>query len=158
MAAFSVLLALSATTYSAITPGTSTAHFVITGLLLMSGTVIGRIWSYRVAMTSMPQLVSLFNALGGLSAVLLGLNAMHTLDNGPGHKAAGVVLILGVVLGGIAFTGGVAAYLKLDGRRMPVARRAHRLAARALLLVQWVCCCPSCCCRVPPCPSRPCCP
>lgn len=136
VAAFSVLLALSATTYSAITPGTSTAHFVILGLLLMSGTVIGRIWSYRVAMTSMPQLVSLFNALGGLSAVLLGLNAIHTLDNGPGHKAAGVVLILGVVLGGIAVTGSVGAYLKLDGRRMPAARRAHRLAARALLLVQ----------------------
>ena len=136
VAAFSVVLALGTVTWAAISPGTSTAHLVLLGLLLAGGTVVGRVWSYRVAMTAMPQLVSLFNALGGLSAVLLGLNMVHGPNVDGGSTAAGTVLLLGVVFGGVAFTGSVVAYLKLDGRRLPHASRLHRGIARLLFAAQ----------------------
>lgn len=136
VAAFSVVLALGAVTWASIVPGTNTAHLVLLGLLLAAGTVLGRVWSYRVAMTAMPQLVSLFNALGGLSAVLLGLNMVHGTNMNSGSVAAGTVLMLGVVFGGVAFTGSVVAYLKLDGRRLPPAKRLHRGVARVLFAAQ----------------------
>ncbi|HRD53030.1 MAG TPA: NAD(P)(+) transhydrogenase (Re/Si-specific) subunit beta [Flavobacteriales bacterium] len=136
VAAFSVVLALGAVVWSSMVPGTGTVHLVLLGLLLAAGTVLGGVWSYRVAMTAMPQLVSLFNALGGLSAVLLGLNMVHGQGVDDSAKGASSVLMLGVLFGGLAFTGSIVAYLKLDGRKLPKAGQLHRTVARVLLVVQ----------------------
>ena len=62
VAAVSVLVALVALVLA--TGWASLANLLLLVLLLAIGTVIGQIWSNRVAMTAMPQLVSIFNGLG----------------------------------------------------------------------------------------------
>ncbi|MCB0658949.1 MAG: NAD(P)(+) transhydrogenase (Re/Si-specific) subunit beta [Saprospiraceae bacterium] len=84
---------------------------------LAIGGILGWLMAMRVQMTAMPQLVSLFNGFGGACAVLL---AMVELYNGYEAQSfsQGSILIamLTLVIGGVAFTGSVLAFLKLDGR------------------------------------------
>ena len=133
VAAASVVIALIAVAIAHGGPGTSSFTIALLVGLILFGTVIGKVWSDRVAMTAMPQLVSIFNALGGACAVVLGLNAVHS--EGPvDSKFLGIVLILGGVFGGTAFTGSMVAYMKLDGRKLPRPVKAHKHVAQVLLL------------------------
>jgi len=97
-------------------------------VLLIGGLAVGGGLGLRmartVAMTSMPQLVSLFNAVGGAAAALLALNDFIALD---GHRvlAGGVpgldgwrtlFIVADVVIGSVTFTGSLIASAKLMGR------------------------------------------
>jgi NAD(P) transhydrogenase subunit beta len=95
---------------------------LIGGLALGGG--LGLRMARTVAMTSMPQLVSLFNAVGGAAAALLALNDFIGLD---GHRvlAGGVpgldgwrtlFIIADVIIGSVTFTGSLIASAKLMGR------------------------------------------
>jgi len=80
--------------------------------------VIGLAWAWRsgkkVAMTAMPQMVAIYNGLGGGAAALIA--AVELL----GAKADGyvelVVTFVGALIGSISFSGSVIAWAKLDGR------------------------------------------
>jgi proton-translocating NAD(P)+ transhydrogenase subunit beta len=76
----------------------------------VAGAVAGVIAARRVQMTAMPQLVSLFNAVGGGAAALIALG-----DRATGAQAA-VTGALDVVIGGITFSGSLIASGKLAGR------------------------------------------
>ena len=87
-------------------------------ILLVLGILIGSaagVYSARkVKMTDMPQLVSVFNTVGGGGAALVALNDILTSEGTPTL----VVLItagLGVVIGSITFTGSLIAAGKLQG-------------------------------------------
>ena len=87
-------------------------------ILLVLGILIGSaagVYSARkVKMTDMPQLVSVFNTVGGGAAALVALNDILTSEGTPNL----VVLItagLGVVIGSITFTGSLIAAGKLQG-------------------------------------------
>ena len=75
----------------------------------------------RVAMTAMPQLVSLFNAVGGGAAALIAiddylhLSSLQTLAPNAIPLEIGVPTVLDVVIGGITFTGSLIASGKLMG-------------------------------------------
>jgi NAD(P) transhydrogenase subunit beta len=95
---------------------------LIGGLALGGG--LGLRMARTVAMTSMPQLVSLFNAVGGAAAAVLALNDFIALD---GHRvlSGGVpgldgwrtlFIIADVVIGSVTFTGSLIASAKLMGR------------------------------------------
>ena len=85
--------------------------------VLLAGTAIGSaagLYSARnVAMTSMPQLVSLFNAVGGGAATLI---ALADYDHDP-HLSAGTATatVLDVVIGAVTFSGSLIAAAKLQG-------------------------------------------
>ncbi|MCP8614090.1 NAD(P)(+) transhydrogenase (Re/Si-specific) subunit beta [Bifidobacterium asteroides] len=90
-------------------------------ILLVLGILIGSaagVYSARkVKMTDMPQLVSVFNTVGGGAAALVALNDILTSEGTPTL----VVLItagLGVVIGSITFTGSLIAAGKLQGISM----------------------------------------
>ena len=103
-------------------------HLFVTGfnsslaiILLVLGILIGSaagVYSARkVKMTDMPQLVSVFNTVGGGAAALVALNDILTSEGTPTL----VVLItagLGVVIGSITFTGSLIAAGKLQGISM----------------------------------------
>ncbi|MBK9761958.1 MAG: NAD(P)(+) transhydrogenase (Re/Si-specific) subunit beta [Flavobacteriales bacterium] len=133
VAGVSVVVALIAVAWANGNAGTSALSIVLLVGTILIGAVIGKVWSDRVAMTAMPQLVSIFNALGGACAVVLGLNAVYGegVVNG---KFPGVVLILGGIFGGTAFTGSMVAFMKLDGRKLPRPVKAYKHIAQALLL------------------------
>ncbi|GAB4004589.1 NAD(P)(+) transhydrogenase (Re/Si-specific) subunit beta [Glycomyces albus] len=76
------------------------------------GSLVGLRMARRVEMTAMPQLVSLFNAVGGGAAVLLAVGHLQSGDFG-----IGVALPAGldVVIGAITFSGSLIASGKLQG-------------------------------------------
>ena len=89
-------------------------------LVLISGGALGAalgLWAAReVQMTAMPQLVSLFNAVGGGAAALIALNDMLQAED-PAALGARVSLpgALSIVIGAVTFSGSLIAAGKLQG-------------------------------------------
>jgi NAD(P) transhydrogenase subunit beta len=83
---------------------------------LVVGTIIGYYSAIKVAMTSMPQMVSIFNGLGGACAVVLGLaDVLHYYDGTKVVDTLGfLTVLLTLFIGGVAFTGSIFAYAKLE--------------------------------------------
>ncbi|MBN2812548.1 MAG: NAD(P)(+) transhydrogenase (Re/Si-specific) subunit beta [Bacteroidales bacterium] len=73
--------------------------------------VMGIVIARRVKMTAMPQLVSLFNATGGIASALVAL-----IESGDPGNNSQMVTLLGMATGSIAFSGSLIAYGKLDGK------------------------------------------
>jgi NAD(P) transhydrogenase subunit beta len=81
------------------------------------GSAVGILAAQLVKMTSMPQMVSLFNGFGGLASLLVGWSEFH------GKWAAvetinlftTVAIFLTVLTGGVTFSGSLVAYGKLSG-------------------------------------------
>ncbi|NMM98183.1 MULTISPECIES: NAD(P)(+) transhydrogenase (Re/Si-specific) subunit beta [Bifidobacterium] len=85
---------------------------LVVGILI--GAVAGVVSAKKVQMTDMPQLVSVFNTVGGGAAALVALNDILTKDGTPDI----VVLItagLGILIGSVTFTGSLIAAGKLQG-------------------------------------------
>ena len=93
---------------------TSSLAVVLLVLGILIGSAAGVYSARKVKMTDMPQLVSVFNTVGGGAAALVALNDILTFEGTPTL----VVLItagLGVVIGSITFTGSLIAAGKLQG-------------------------------------------
>ena len=85
-------------------------------LAISGGSVVGFIWSKKVEMTGMPQLVALFNGFGGLSSMLV---AISQFTAGVTEDAfTGLTLGLTILIGAVAFTGSLIAWGKLAGLKM----------------------------------------
>ena len=85
---------------------------LIVGIVI--GAAAGVVSAKKVQMTDMPQLVSVFNTVGGGAAALVALNDILTSDGAPSL----VVLItagLGIVIGSVTFSGSLIAAGKLQG-------------------------------------------
>ena len=76
------------------------------------GTVVGWLTAKRVQMTKMPELVSLFNGMGGACAALIGLVEFHHNTSIPTNMA---VILAGMVIGSVSFSGSMVAWAKLNG-------------------------------------------
>jgi NAD(P) transhydrogenase subunit beta len=87
-------------------------------LIIVLGIVIGGgagLYSARtVKMTAMPQLVSLFNAVGGGAAALIAIDDYLGLTSAPSPQI-NVATVLDIVIGSITFTGSLIASGKLQG-------------------------------------------
>ncbi len=95
------------------------------------GTVIGWFTAKKVQMTKMPELVSMFNGMGGACAALISIieynHLQHTMHNpivgaaivlsDSMDKLYGVLIaiIAGLIIGTVSFSGSIIAYLKLNG-------------------------------------------
>lgn len=97
-------------------------NYLIIALGLAVGTGIGLVAAQRVAMTAMPQMVSIFNGLGGACAVLISIIELNDYqvqftEVGASAIPVGVHLttLLAMFVGGVAFTGSLLAYGKLQG-------------------------------------------
>jgi NAD(P) transhydrogenase subunit beta len=77
--------------------------------------VAGALLARRVAMTAMPQLVSLFNAVGGGAAALVAVTEYARLAGGAVPVRTTVTTLLDVVIGAVTFTGSLVAAGKLQG-------------------------------------------
>ncbi len=102
------------------------ATFFLPGLhnigLMVAAIVIGVAanwaWGKKVAITDMPQMVALFNGMGGGSAAAIGaveLVRWSAAGQSPG-MVPGVLAVLGSLIGAVSLTGSVIAWAKLDGR------------------------------------------
>ena len=90
-------------------------QMILVGIAI--GSVIGAITAQKVAMTSMPQLVGLFNGLGGAASALVAMAEFwHYFDlTAEPNAGSTVTVMLGVLIGGVTFTGSLIAFAKLQG-------------------------------------------
>ncbi|GAA0875564.1 NAD(P)(+) transhydrogenase (Re/Si-specific) subunit beta [Wandonia haliotis] len=101
-------------------------------LAIVTGTIVGKRMSDRVEMTAMPQLVSLFNAMGGGCAMLLGI--MEARLGTPPSSASLILLWSGLIIGAASFSGSVIAYRKLAGKQKDKRTRMIMYVSRILLV------------------------
>ena len=88
--------------------------WIVGGLIL--GGVIGYIAARKVKMTKMPEMVSLFNGLGGACSMLIATVEFYNLPQGtPMMSSEVLTIIFALFVGSIAFTGSIVAWGKLDG-------------------------------------------
>lgn len=84
---------------------------------IVIGSIIGVITAQKVEMTDMPQLVGLFNGLGGAASALVAIAEFwRLLSLGENISVAtSLTIILGVLIGGVTLTGSLVAFAKLQG-------------------------------------------
>ena len=80
-----------------------------------AGALVGALASRLVAMTSMPEMVALFNGSGGIASLLVGWAALFGTDAGAGAVPTftAVTVFLSVMIGGVTFSGSIIAWAKL---------------------------------------------
>ncbi len=81
---------------------------------LIFGTVVGTMAAKKVQMTAMPEMVSIFNGMGGACAMLISIVEYH--HNPTPSTGILLVIVLGMIIGTISFSGSVIAWGKLSGK------------------------------------------
>jgi H+-translocating NAD(P) transhydrogenase subunit beta len=84
------------------------------GMLVGGG--FGAVAARRVRMTAMPQMVALFNGVGGGAAALISLAELHRILPDPGRPKVdiGIAIVLSALIGAISFSGSMIAFGKLQ--------------------------------------------
>jgi NAD(P) transhydrogenase subunit beta len=126
--------------------------FIFSGLI--AGAVIGTMAAKKVKMTAMPEMVSLFNGMGGACAALISIvefnHLSHLLpqvsdltypDAFKNNEAQLVIsgrlliILLGLIIGSISFAGSVVAWGKLNGKIKDYSFKGQHIFNIVLLLV-----------------------
>jgi len=129
VAAVGMTLAILGTIFLYEEDGTRLGNYgwIFGGILI--GTVVGTLAAKRVKMTAMPEMVSLFNGMGGACAALISLVEFDHLAHLdpvmagvlPMANAAGaikgflLIIVIGLVIGSVSFAGSIIAWGKLNG-------------------------------------------
>jgi NAD(P) transhydrogenase subunit beta len=83
---------------------------IVVGLVI--GTVVGVVGARTVRMTAMPQMVAIFNGVGGGAAALVALAEWHNALDPASDET--VSIVLSALIGSISFAGSVVAFAKLQ--------------------------------------------
>jgi NAD(P) transhydrogenase subunit beta len=99
------------------------------------GSVAGLVGARTVKMTAMPQMVALFNGVGGGAAALIAFSEFH-VESGDVAADEAVSIVLSSLIGSISFAGSMVAFAKLQeivsGR--PIVFRGQNVVDSAILL------------------------
>ena len=123
--------------------------WIFAGLVI--GTIVGTMAAKKVQMTAMPEMVSLFNGMGGACAMLISViefrHMVHVTDIF-GIAAEGadefnyrveigklVIIVLGMIIGSVSFSGSIIAWGKLNGRIKDSTLKAQQVVNIGLLAV-----------------------
>ncbi len=113
---------------------------------LFVGTIIGTLTAKKVKMTAMPEMVSLFNGMGGACAALISIvefrHLIHVaqarLENSASMLQVEMttlfIIFAGLIIGSISFSGSVIAWGKLNGKVKDLAFDGQQIANNILLL------------------------
>ncbi len=84
---------------------------------IVSGSIIAWWTGKRVAMTDMPQMIALYNGMGGGAAAAIAAIELLKIMNGVGvhSDAAHILAVIGALIGTVAFSGSLIAFAKLQG-------------------------------------------
>jgi NAD(P) transhydrogenase subunit beta len=87
---------------------------IIVGMIV--GGVFGAVAARKVRMTAMPQMVALFNGVGGGAAALISLAEFHLHAPDPGTLKVDISssIVLSAIIGSISFSGSMIAFAKLQ--------------------------------------------
>lgn len=112
-----MVLAIIATVVNVYYTGEWNINITLIILAMAIGTWYGKRMADKAEMTEMPQLVSLFNAMGGGCALLLGLIEAQQVSSA-NTRIPEIVLLTGMIIGAVSFTGSLVAYYKLAGKKI----------------------------------------
>ncbi len=106
LAGLGMILAI---TFTFLIPGMK--HHLLMIVVILIGTAIGWVSAKKVPLTDMPQMVALFNGMGGGAAAVISY-----LELSRGELASGLKLlaILGGLIGSVSFSGSIGAFMKLQ--------------------------------------------
>ncbi|MGD0587921.1 MAG: NAD(P)(+) transhydrogenase (Re/Si-specific) subunit beta [Thermoplasmata archaeon] len=106
-AGVAMLIAVAVTFFS---PGLSNFLLIIAGVAI--GGLAGWYWARVVKMTAMPQMVAMFNGMGGgAAAAIAAVELLSTLSD----QVTSSLSIAGAIIGSISIAGSMIAFLKLQG-------------------------------------------
>ncbi|CAN5274463.1 NAD(P)(+) transhydrogenase (Re/Si-specific) subunit beta [soil metagenome] len=110
VAAAGMALAVIATLFMR---GMQTTNVILILVAIVIGAIISAYPARKVQMTAMPQMVAIFNGMGGATVALVSVSeftgADHTLSRG-----VVISIVLGTIIGSISFTGSIIAFMKLQ--------------------------------------------
>ncbi|HVK96615.1 MAG TPA: NAD(P)(+) transhydrogenase (Re/Si-specific) subunit beta [Flavisolibacter sp.] len=128
--------------------GTSLGNYLWIFAALVAGSIVGVLFAKRVQMTAMPEMVSLFNGMGGASAALISIIEFNHLadynfaindftEAGSTQASTGsfVILFAGLILGSITFSGSMVAWGKLSGKVKDFSFKGQHIANLIVLLL-----------------------
>lgn len=125
LAAFGMGLAIVGTIFLYADPLTGTKlgnyGWIFGGLIV--GGIIGTLAAKKVKMTAMPEMVSMFNGMGGACAALISIvefnHLSHEIDmalvSAIAVRPTVLVIVLGLIIGSVSFAGSMIAWGKLNG-------------------------------------------
>jgi NAD(P) transhydrogenase subunit beta len=95
-----------------------TTNYTLIAIGTLIGLIIGAIGAYSVKMTSMPQMVALFNGLGGGAAALVASLEFQRGAHSPENITPFIAgsMLLATLIGSLSFSGSAIAFMKLDGK------------------------------------------
>ena len=104
-------------------------------IAILIGSAIGAILAKRVEMTSMPQLVALFNGFGGAASLLVATAEFYRADLLPIFIF--FIITLSILIGSVTFSGSFISFLKLQGimRGSPVQFKGQHIFNGLLVLL-----------------------
>ena len=93
--------------------GTTSWWAIAIGMLIGGG--FGAVAARKVKMTAMPEMVALFNGVGGGAAALIALAELHKILPEPGAPKVdiSIAIVLSALIGSISFSGSMIAFAKL---------------------------------------------
>jgi NAD(P) transhydrogenase subunit beta len=113
IAAIGMFIAVVATLLN---PDLDSSDFLLIGIGIAFGTAVGVPAAQNVKMTAMPQMVALFNGVGGGAVALIAWAEFRGVHgNLSADLASGIPLIFGAIIGSISFWGSNIAFGKLQG-------------------------------------------
>jgi NAD(P) transhydrogenase subunit beta len=91
-------------------------NYGLIAVAMVLGTVVGVVGARKVKMTAMPQMVALFNGVGGGAAALIALSEFDKLAPDPGRIGGSEIagIIFSGLIGSISFSGSLVAFAKLQ--------------------------------------------
>ncbi len=119
-------------------------HMWIFGGLII-GSIVGTMAAKKVQMTAMPQMVSLFNGMGGACAAIISIvEFKHMVHMGTDITTDPVLtttILLGLVIGTVSFTGSMIAFGKLNGnindKTLPL-QQVVNIGLLVMIAVMWI--------------------
>ena len=103
LSALAMFIAVSVTVVDVVNP-----VVLISGITL--GAIIGSTIALKVKMTSIPEMVALFNGFGGLATFLIAWSEFNSI---PDNLLQHILVMTTLYIGGVTFTGSLVAYAKL---------------------------------------------
>jgi proton-translocating NAD(P)+ transhydrogenase subunit beta len=117
--------------------GSASWWAIVIGMAIGGG--FGAVAARRVKMTAMPQMVALFNGVGGGAAALIALAELHRILPDPGRPKIDIALAIALsgLIGAISFAGSMVAFAKLQEliRGRPITYPGQKFGNLALLAV-----------------------
>jgi len=122
---------LIATLVTFFTPDLTNLGLIAVAIVIGGG--LGYIAAKRVAMTAMPQMIALYNGMGGGAAA--GISAVALL--GTTTATTGSLAVVGGLIGAVSFMGSIIAFLKLQGwmRPRPITFPGQQILNMAVLVL-----------------------